>query len=449
MDEGKSRGRMRAELGVLFTLAVVALIIRLYYVRTAFVDHPVRGDAVQYFAYALNLINHHTFSLAMPDAANHAPDSFRDPGYSTLLALIGLAQGTGQAFYLTLLDVQSLLGALTVLIYAILVRRWLGFGWAVGTAVLMALWPHGIAMGGYILSETLFGFLVGLALLAVDNAMRSGRAWQAGAAGLAFAGAALTNAVVLPFAPLVGVYMLWRDAPRRRFWCTFLICALLPALAWGIRAVALPAGQSSGDRATINLVQGSWPEYHPEYIRSFQGDPKAVRDMAAIDAEFQLLKTNRTQGVRAMASRMGADPLRYIGWYFSKPVELWGWNIGIGQGDIYVFPTGNSPLTAGSFLRATTGLCFFVNPFIMILAAVGAVLALYRRDKMPAGLTLAARLGLFVTGVFAVLQSDARYATPFRGIEMALAMVTLAAAAGHVRAIRARNIEVTDGRNAS
>lgn len=449
MDKGKTRTRLRVELGVLLALAVIALLIRLYYVRTAFVDHPLRGDAVQYYAYALNLINHHTFSMAFPDAAMHAPDNFRDPGYSCLLAIIGLITGTGQAFYLTLLDVQSLLGAVTVLIYAVLVRRWIGFGAAIATAVFMALWPHSITLGGYILSETLLGFLVALALFAIDRAIRSGKIWQASLAGLTFAAAALTNAVVLPFAPLVGTWMLWRDVPRRRFWAAFLICALAPALAWGLRAAALPPGQSSGDRVAMNFVQGAWPEYHPAYMKSFQGDAEAVRDMAAIDAEYRTLKADRLHGLRVMANRMDADPLRYIGWYLSKPIELWGWNIGIGQGDIYVYPTANSPLTAGTVLRATTGACFFLNPFILLSAAAGLLLALFRPRQTPVGLMLMAALGLFVTAVFAVLQSDARYATPFRGIEIALAMSAITAAAGRLKAVRDRNMEVTGGRYAS
>jgi len=449
MRTGYSRWKNPAELAVIAVLGLIALLIRLYYVRTAVVDHPVRGDAVQYLAYAMNLLNHHTFSIALPDAATHAPDSFRDPGYSTFLAIIASITGMGQAFYETLLDAQAVLGAVTAALYGVMVRRWISFGWAVVAAALLALWPHSISMGGYILSETLMGFLVAASLWTLDTALRSGKSWQGALAGLAFACAALTNAVVLPFAPLAGAWMLWRDGARRHFWGVFLIGVLVPAMAWGVRSMALPAGQSSGDRVAMNFVQGAWPEYHPEYIRSFQGDPKAVGDMAAIDAEYRLLRSDRSQGLAAIGHRLGSDPVHYLGWYLSKPIELWGWNIGIGQGDIYVFPTDNSPLTAGTFLRATTGLCFFINPFVMLLAVAGLVLAIVGRRQTPAGLILAAALGCFVTAVFGVLQSDARYAVPFRGIEVALAMLSLAAAAKRLRVIREPDSGVTDGRSAS
>lgn len=440
MDVGKSKSRMWVERGVLAAIALLALGIRLYYVRTAVVDHPLRGDAVQYFSYALNLLNHHTFSMALPGAESFAPDSFRDPGYPTFLAILAFFKGSGAAFYITVLEVQCCLSAITVWTFAILARRWMGFGAAVALGCLMALWPHGITLGGYVLSETLMGCLVALALLASDNAMRTTTLARAAVAGFAFGLAALTNAVVLPFAPLAAAWMLWRDGPRRRFWATLLICALLPSFGWGIRAMSLPAGQSSGDRAAINFVQGSWPEYHPEYMKSVEGEPIAVMHMKAMDAEFQALRTNRSAGLRLIGARFRSDPMRYLDWYLSKPIELWGWNIGIGQGDIYVFPTENSPLTSQGLLGVTTGICFFLNPFVMLLALVGAVLALILRMPPAPGLRLAAALGFFVTGVFGILQSDARYATPFRGIELALAVLAVTVAAKRLRAIKERNL---------
>lgn len=89
-------------------IGLLALLIRLAYVRTAIVDHPLRGDTLQYFAYALNLIDHHTFSLA-PPGQTPVPDSFRDPGYPSFLAALSVYFGREQAFYLATLDIQCIL----------------------------------------------------------------------------------------------------------------------------------------------------------------------------------------------------------------------------------------------------------------------------------------------------------------------------------------------------
>lgn len=440
MDVGKSKSRMWMERGVLAAIALLALGIRLYYVRTAVVDHPLRGDASQYFSYAWNLLNHHTFSMAHSSAETVPPDSFRDPGYPTFLAIVGFFTGTGAALYTTVLAAQSFLSALTVWVFAVLARRWMGFGAALATGLLLTFWPSGITLSGNLLSETLLGSLLALALLAVDMALRKASPGRAAVAGLAFGLSALTNSVVLPFAPLVSIWKIWRHPAQRRFWSVFLICSLLPAAGWGIRAFSLAAGQSSGDRVAINFVQGSWPEYHPEYLRSLRNDPTAVMHMQAIDAEFQALKTDRPEGLRLIGARLSSDPGRYAAWYLSKPVELWGWQMGIAQEDIYVFPTENSPLASQGVLRITTDLCFFASPFIMLAALIGAALALVPRGTAPAGLRLAAALGLVVTAIFGILQSDARYATPFRGIELTLAVFAVTLATKRLRAIKERNL---------
>jgi hypothetical protein len=136
--------------------------------------------------------------------------------------------------------------------------------------------------------------------------------------------------------------------------------------------------------------------------------------------------------------RFRSDPWTYVRWYLSKPLELWGWPIGIGQEDIYVFPTSNSPLSRGGLLTLTTNLCFFLSPFLMLLALAGLVLVLRPQSTAPAGLRAATCLAVLVTVIYCILQADARYATPFRGIQVSLAAFTLSVAIAKLREIRAR-----------
>ena len=188
----------------------------------------------------------------------------------------------------------------------------------------------------------------------------------------------------------------------------------------------------------MNFVQGSWPEYHPEYVKAMQHEPLAVLHMRAMDSEYQTLRATPLYGLSLILRRLALDPTRYALWYLSKPIELWGWNIGIGQGDIYVFPTANSPLAEQSGLRLATGVCFFLSPFLMLLALAGAARAFWPHVKAPLGMQIAGALGLFVTLVFGILQSDSRYATPFRGIEMTLAVSTVTAGMKWMQSIKQR-----------
>ncbi|NID16756.1 glycosyltransferase family 39 protein [Luteibacter yeojuensis] len=424
---------------VLAAIVLAAFVMRYSYVRIAVVDSPLRGDAWQYFCYAWNLLKHGTFSLARPMAENVVPDSFRDPGYPTLLAILMAVRGTGREVYDTLLLTQCLLGAASVGFVTSLACRWMGFGAACAAGVLGAFWPHLVGFAGYVLSETLLGFLIMLAIWLLDTALRRESRAMAIGAGLGFAGAALTNAVLLPMAPLLAIVMVRRDAPRRTFWVALLLAAALPSGAWMVRNLTLPAENSAGGRASINFVQGSWPEYHTAAFRAIQlGDPAAKAVMDEIDRETHAMQASPREGWSLMSQRMAADPLRYARWYASKPALLWGWDVAVGQGDIYVFPTFHSLFEDNAVFHAWAGICFLLNPLIALLALIGTIHALLS-NKAPLALRWAAAIVAMATAVFCLLQAEPRYAVPYRGLEFLLAAWGIAVL-GHLLATRWRRI---------
>lgn len=401
-------------------LSLLALFIRLVYVRTAIVDHPLRGDTLQYFAYALNLVDHHTFSLAQPGQVP-TPDSFRDPGYPSLLALLILASGREQTFYLTTLDVQCVLSAATVGIYALLARRWSGMVAAVVVGCGLAVWPHMISMSGYVLSETLLGFLFACALALLQSACDHSSPMAGAGAGLLFAAAALTNAVLTPLVPIFAFIAVWRDPVRRGLWIAVLVTATIPSAAWVVRAATLPLEQTASGRMSMNFAQGSWPEYHVVWGPAMTGDPGAKAALDVIDTDTRRMTSNPREGLQAILDRLKTRPGHYLLWYLSKPAELWGWSIGIGAGDLYPFPTFNSPLSSSGPLGVMSLVMAGLNPFLMVLAVTGILAIIVSPRRQPPALLLAAWAMVFVTAVFAALQSDARYSTPYRGAEWALA----------------------------
>jgi 4-amino-4-deoxy-L-arabinose transferase-like glycosyltransferase len=420
------------QMAVIGAIAILALVIRIFYVHTAVVDHPLRGDAIQYFAYALNLVDHGVFSLVPPDGVA-VPDGFRDPGYPTFLALLIACFGREQAFYITVLNVQCVLSAITVGIYMCMARRWFGMAGAIGIGLGLAFWPHLVTLPGYVLSETLLGFLLAAGLGAIHVALRrNSRSWALGA-GIAFAAAALTSAVLAPLVPAFAGIAAWRDSARRTLWLTVLLAATLPCAAWMIRGAMLPASLTASHRIAMNFAQGSWPEYHPAWRRTVAmgiDDPASKRDLAAIDEDVARLTAEPSVGLATIFSRMLDRPAHYAGWYLSKPIELWGWEIGIGAGDVYPFPTFNSPLSGHGPLRVTTDLMFVLTPLLTLLAAIGTVATLVGTRRNEPALLLAAVCVVFVTGVFAILQSDARYAAPYRGMEFLMVMAGVSLA-GH------------------
>jgi hypothetical protein len=263
-------------------------------------------------------------------------------------------------------------------------------------------------------------------MLCLRGATERGR-WPAFVAtAMVFGLATLTNAVILPVASLIAVVLCLRRMIDRRTAVMFGLVSLLLPAAWAGRNMTIAPADGATQRAEINLVQGSWPTYHAAYQLAMRGDDDGLRTSAAIDAEIAVFRRGFGAGVSALCARMCAAPLTYLGWYLTKPALLWSWDIRMGQGDVYVYPTRNSPFKTDTAWRAIEAVCFVLNTILLLMAAVGAVVAIARRSPLAieAGLAVAA---LAMTAVYTVLQAEPRYSVAFRGIEILLAAVGCAA----------------------
>lgn len=409
---------------MLVLIGVIAFGLRWFYVAHAMVIQPIRGDAIQYHAYAWNLAHHWIFSQAPPHSHVVTPDSFRDPGYPLFLAIwLKLFPDFG-SWYPIVLMVQAALGASTVMLLVASARFWLPARWLFAAGLLMAVWPHSITITSFLLSETLFGFLCALGFYLLSQALRrAGVGWAMGA-GLAFGAAAMTNAVMIPFASLLAVALFWQKAVNRRLLLALMLSSLVLPAAWSIRNVRLPSHDaSSTGRALLNFVQGSWPEYHPAWrAAAIEGDPKAKQTLQAIQHEESVLQTSLGAGFSLIAHRFGARPLHYLAWYLHKPFAFWGWSIQIGQGDVYVYPTLRSPFDDLLPFRLLASICEAINPVLMLLALGGCIVIFRRYQHAAPFASSVALLSLYVTTVYSILQSEPRYSIPFRGIEILLAI---------------------------
>jgi hypothetical protein len=406
---------------VIALATVAALILRCWFVAAVHIDNPVRGDAHEYVAYARNLARHKVFSAA--SGAMPRPDNYRDPGYPFFLSPWIATVGDPDLRYTLVQWAQALLGSLTVTAYLLLARRWLSLRWLAGCAMLLVLWPHSITMPAYLLSETLLGFLVasGLFLLAEGFARRQARWLIWGAASFSVAG--LTNAVMAPFLPLLAAAACLTLSRQRWTFVLILLISLAPPACWAVRNAVVVQGPATSSRAIINLVQGSWPEYHDAWQTSVQGNPAAAATSAQIDAEVRTAVRAPWVGMTSIATRVGEQPMHYIAWYASKPARLWGWDMRIAAAPLYVFPTQNSPLDSDALMRGVVLGLKLLNPGMALLALAGCIITLGRSATQQASIT--ALVLLHVSLVYGVFQSEPRYAVPFRGTEIVMATLAL------------------------
>jgi 4-amino-4-deoxy-L-arabinose transferase-like glycosyltransferase len=447
---------VRVHLKAEIAIVALALLLRVLYIAMAQVSFPIRGDTNQYVLYGWNLAHRGTFSRAMPEAADVTPDSYRAPGYPAVIAAAMMMAGHSElpmrpagdglsalgyesdTWMTIVLGTQAVLGAATVWLVLALGRMWLRPKWAIAVGTLAAIWPHLITFAGTLLSETLFAFVLLLALWMLARAARSRLNRTYALAGGAFGIACLVN-------PIVGLFPLVAAVPialrERRGALVFLVSfALLPA-AWAVRNATLATGAGSLERLEQNFVEGSWPEYHDAYNRR-SVDPIARAFMSEIASETQALAAVPAEGLERIGERLASHPWSYARWYLlEKPYLLWGWRIRIGAGDVSYLSTQHSPFQRIPLLKLVKQVCRLSNPFLFALAAFAAFAALIAswRRQVPQPLLFTALLAVYLTAVHVVLQAEPRYAIPYRPEEFLLAATALAWIAAAIATWRANS----------
>ncbi len=410
-------------------VVLLAFLVREYFVLATIVDIPIRGDIREYALYAWNLFHHGVFSMAEPQAAVPIPDAYRSPGYPWLLALCMFARPQGQEWYPLALQMQVVLGTATVGFTLLLAKRWLSLYWTIAAGLLLALWPHHIAATGALLSEVAFGFTLLTALYYFARAMESSRRGFLVLAAAVFGYAYLINPLIALFPPMLAL-LVWREKGRTRA-LLFAGIFLLPLLVFGLRNVQLDDGGNSNahraGRATVNFVQGSWPQYHQAWQTQRFGDPIGIAITQAISTEIATLHSDPRAGIAIIASRFATDPGYYIAWYlWKKPALLWDWNLGIGPGGVYFLVVRNSPLETHPLLHWCSIILHFLNPVLSIMALGGALFTLSggvrRRSWAPPAALATAAIALYLTAVHTIFQAEPRYANAYRGIEVLLVM---------------------------
>jgi 4-amino-4-deoxy-L-arabinose transferase-like glycosyltransferase len=424
---------------VLCTLLAIGL--RYDYVVHATVFQPAylanaRGDAVDYYRYAQNLATRGTYSqsiLSVPPIA----DSFRDPGYPFFLAAWMKVLPQWDAWYAAVLISQALLGGLTVALILLSLAEVLPIGLLIPAGLLMAVWPHSISITSHLLSETLFAFLCALAFYLLSRCLSNPGKASAAASGIAFSLAALCNAAMLPFAPLLAAYLFKRRYLNLSTALVFATAAIVTVSPWMVRNAMLSGPHpSSAERAWANLVQGSWPVYHDAYQAAMKKYPPAIDLMNDIGAEVAITQSHPAKGIALLAHRMMQHPFLYGFWYVTKPALFWGWNIRMGQGDIYVYPTLNSRFKTKMSWRIAESLCEALNPLIGLLAGMGCLFAMRARNSSQATADALAAMLLYVTLIYALLQSEPRYSIPFRGFEIGLSLFSATCIYGRLKLLK-------------
>jgi 4-amino-4-deoxy-L-arabinose transferase-like glycosyltransferase len=316
--------------------------LRVHAVLHTQVIEPLRGDALDYYSYALNLNEHGTYSKQVPWRATEAeptPDAYRAPGYAWFLRPFVVNPPT-QASLLQIQLLQAGIGVLTLVLAWWLAWRWLSPGWALLVLALCAVSPHLVNSSLWILTEAVYAPLVLGMLLCLGP--RSS-AWPATWRWLAFGALLGVSWLVRPtlqyFVLFVVMAMVW-VAPRDVRWRSALaVCLgmLLCTAPWLIRnRLALDIWQD-GTLARDTLRHGMYPDF------MLDGRPETLAFPYTFDPITPTIAGDAHAIVREIGKRAATDPLTYARWYFvGKPISLFAWNE-VRIGDAFILSVSDTP----------------------------------------------------------------------------------------------------------
>lgn len=399
------------------------------------IDHPIRGDARDYFAYAYNLKTHGVYSRSWPGATTEAPapDAMRPPAYPVVISAF-FDRDDVSATLTKILFFQAMLGVLTVFVYLHLFRRIMPPAWALAAGLVTAISPHLLNASVYLLTETLFTFALGAHLLALERALRLKHVYWAMLAGVLLAASFFVRPTTqyLIFAYLLAMLLWLRGSWRAYGKC--LLWLILPvaiaASGWAVRNL-IETGRTSDPTLSISFL------HHGMYVNMMYEDRKETYGYPyRFDPHLAEVAGSTGKVLKTIAGNFAKEPQRYLSWFLiGKPIQFFSWNLTESVGDAFIYAPLRSPYFEQPLFQTTHAAARFLHPFLMLLSLVGACLAVSRGF----GNVTSALLGIVLLYFVALHMIGApfpRYSIPLRPINYGLAFYALYVAAEWIKSQR-------------
>lgn len=442
-------------------LFVVALGIRLYYQSEAQVYKPLRADAHKYFSVAFNMAFHGVYSPApaFQRVARPKPEGGLRAGYPLFLypfvkaaavsdeypffarregGLEQINRGLNAAVRRVVNAVttaQALLGSITVVLTFILALSIFPLRWALVAALLTALCPHLVAMEGYVLTETLFTFVLVAACVLLVFASRNGR-WPLGAVAgvlLGFEVFIRPAAILLvPFAALACLLRAPGDTPVKWQVRVKPLGALLAAsiMVFCVPRFFLPESSATDERSVESTFAKHFilgADVKLERSAEWKKNPQ-------LSAKRKRMEKDTRYMIEALWQQFRENPVRMLGWYLGgKILFLWRWDnfvsgdVSGSCNDVYQYPMLRRGFHTGGILVAVHSLMKLLHwpLFCFTLLSVVFIATGWRAGRVPHGLIVPLLVLTYFAVLFTVLMPLPRYSLPMRPLSYVLAVYGL------------------------
>ncbi|MEW6679755.1 MAG: glycosyltransferase family 39 protein [bacterium] len=360
-----------------FLIFLAGLVLRILFIF-CFPQPGVVSDASGYDMIGLSIAQGNGFCMDGILTAR------REPIYPLFLAFVYFVFGHS---YLAVRILQAIIGALTCIFVYLIGKRIFGKNCGVLASLFCALYPHLITTTGFVLTETLFTFLLSVSIYFLLKGLEKRKFLIL--AGIFFGLSTLTRSVTLlfPFFLLVCFLILKKKGAILDF-CIISIFMTATIIPWTIRNyirfhTLIPVAIGGGYvlwPGTYIPWDGDWKYYDLSDMN------KLTEGLSEIEADKRLTK----QGLKNIRE----NPFGYIKLCIKKGYRLWFW-----------IPGGKEVLKP--YPKIKIGLAIF-QYLVIFFALLGIIFGLEKlREYLPI-LTII----LYFTVIHSLLLAIPRYNLP-------------------------------------
>lgn len=367
-----------AAVGALFVVLVFGLTLRYQAFARSVVPLYPHGDAAKYFLYAYNLNNFGVYgygkmTLLPADTDREVarqqiePDALITPGYPLYLALFLGGDYSKEQGDRALLG-QVILSSLTILLaYA----AFSPFGrlYGLGVAGLTALSPHLVNMNLFLLTETLFCFLLMAFVWMLSRVNAKSRLPLFLLMGLLLAMATMTRPWIQGYLFVILGYLFFsklRFTVRQTIFV--VVGAAIVTTPWLARNTLISGSAADPSQLVKSIHHGMYPNMMYDEQEESLGYAYSADPMAA--------ELGESLGITLaeIGRRAKAEPRKYASWYFiGKLQTVLSWKIIAGADAIFVYHVEGSPYFEIPRFYLSAYYMEKIHGILMVLALIGAL----------------------------------------------------------------------------
>ncbi|SCY75549.1 ArnT family glycosyltransferase [Desulfoluna spongiiphila] len=405
---------------ILFAIFVLftSFYLRIKVINETVINRPIRADAKGYYFYAMNVKQYGVYSRQEFSSKKPIPDALCSPGFPmSILPFVTFPPSIKMVWDIQ--RMQVLLGCATVILAYLIAQPCIGRWMALLAAFLTGISPHLVSCTTYILTETLFTFLMVLFLWIFMQGIQHHKNWLLCLAGITLGLASLTRPTLQYFIfaliPLAFVNKR-RSVPLKHFFIVFLFFVSTMA-PWFVRNYQV-TGQLSDSRLMVStLHHGIYPDF------TYNNDPKTKGFPYRFDPDINNIAKDMDSVINEIKRRFANEPYRHAYWYLiKKPLTLLSWDILAGMGDVFVYPVIKSPYLAPGWIRGTHRVMKALHGVILTLSLLATVVAWVPHAPLARGKTeafvcrLLSLIMLYFIALHVVGAPFPRYGVPLRPI---------------------------------